>query len=244
MRALHSRAESERCYGALTPGELRVHGDGSAPSTIVGYAAVWDSPTELFPGFHEVVRRGAFTKSMQEADVVALFNHDENIPLARLSAGSLQLQEDDHGLLYEASVDRQDPDVLKVIRKIETRAVIGSSFQFKPVKAPQRFDENRKTVTRDLLEVKLIDVSPATFAAYASTSVQLRSWQESLLSEDEDVLIEIYRRSGLTDSELRVKLLSAVERVKAPEPPENGHSAQHQIDLQRTRTLDLLEMAS
>ena len=225
----------------MTPGEVRVHGGDGGPSKIVGYAAVFDSETEIFPGFKEVVRRGAFQKTMQEADVVALFNHDPSIPLARRSAGSLRLQEDDRGLLYEADIDREDPDALGVVRKIETRKVIGSSFQFQPVKAPVARSANGDLV-RDLVEVKLIDVGPVTFAAYADTSAQIRSWQDSDRSEQPEVLVEILRACRLTDPELRATLLGAVERVKASEPPEVGHSA-HQIEL-LSRALDLQELAT
>jgi HK97 family phage prohead protease len=220
---------------------VRVQGGEGEPSKIVGYAAVFDSETEIFPGFKETVRRGAFSKTIREADVVALFNHDPSIPLARRSAGSLRLQEDNHGLLYEADLDRQDPDALRVIRKIETKTVIGSSFQFQPVKAPAVRSADGQ-MSRDLLEVKLIDVGPVTFAAYADTSAQIRSWQDSERSEHPEVLVEILRGEGLTDLELRATLLAAVERVNAPEPPEVGHSA-HQIDLM-SRALDFCEMAS
>ncbi len=245
MRTLHNRAIPGRRYSALTPGEVRVQGVEGGPSKIVGYAAVFDSETEIFPGFREVVRRGAFSKTIREADVVALFNHDPSIPLARRSAGSLRLEEDQHGLSYEADLDRQDPDAIKVIRKIETKKVIGSSFQFHAVKAPERIETNaegRQSIVRDLLEVRLIDVGPVTFAAYSDTSAQIRSWQDSGRSEHPEVLVEILRDGGLTDTELRATLLAAVERVNAPEPPEVGHSA-HQIRLM-SRALDLCEMAS
>jgi HK97 family phage prohead protease len=64
--------------------EVRNEGD---KTTIVGYAAVFNSLSQNLGGFVEQVQPGAFKKTLQEADVRALFNHDPNIVLGRNKAG-------------------------------------------------------------------------------------------------------------------------------------------------------------
>ena len=81
--------------------EVRAEGNGN---TLVGYAALFDSPSEPMP-FIEYVKRGAFSKTLNDgADVRLLINH-EGVPLARSKSGTLALEEDERGLRVEADLD-------------------------------------------------------------------------------------------------------------------------------------------
>jgi phage head maturation protease len=75
--------------------EMRAEGEGN---TLIGYASVFDSPSEPMP-FIEYVKRGAFAKTLNDgADVRLLIDH-EGVPLARTKSGTLVLgTEDDRGL--------------------------------------------------------------------------------------------------------------------------------------------------
>lgn len=69
--------------------ELRVSQNDGA-QTIEGHAAVFDSWSELLGGifpFKEKVRHGAFSQSIGEDDIRALFNHDPNYVLGRNKIG-------------------------------------------------------------------------------------------------------------------------------------------------------------
>jgi HK97 family phage prohead protease len=85
-------------------GETRaITSDDGTLRKIVGYAAVFDKPSEDM-GFIEYVRKGAFKKAIGKSDARALFNHDtDTLPLGRQSAGTLILREDETGLYYEIS---------------------------------------------------------------------------------------------------------------------------------------------
>src|SRR5688572_16787467 len=84
----------------LSTTELRVEGDKSPK--IRGYAAMFDAWSEkLFGLFREKIRAGAFAKTIQEADIRALVNHDPNYILGRNRAGTLSLREDGRGLAVE-----------------------------------------------------------------------------------------------------------------------------------------------
>src|SRR5437868_2661973 len=81
--------------------ELEVRHDGSQP-VIEGYAAVFGKRSQDLGGFVEVVENTAFNKTIKEADVRALLNHDANHVLGRNKAGTLDLSTDDSGLYYRA----------------------------------------------------------------------------------------------------------------------------------------------
>lgn len=98
-------------------------GDSDIP-TLVGYAAKFDQVTDIGGFFNEVIRKGAFTGTIEDKDDVrALHNHDQNIVLGRTGPGTLRLKEDETGLRVEidppdtqqardlmVSIDRGDID--------------------------------------------------------------------------------------------------------------------------------------
>ena len=82
--------------------ELRA-GEGEAAGKLVGHAAVfdqWSTISEPWFGdlYEEQVAPGAFSKTIKEGDIRALWNHDPNIVLGRVKAGTLELREDETGL--------------------------------------------------------------------------------------------------------------------------------------------------
>jgi HK97 family phage prohead protease len=146
--------------------ELRAMPEGS---TLVGYAAVFDSPSEPLP-WTEYVRRGAFRKTINDgADVRLLIDH-EGVPLARTKSGTLTLEEDEIGLRVEAQLDEANPDAARVISALKRGDLSQMSFAFRTVK--DAWSENR--TIRDLKEVQLFDVSVVTYPAYEETVAELR----------------------------------------------------------------------
>jgi len=147
--------------------ELRADGDGK---TLVGYAAVFDSPSEPLP-WTEFVRRGAFSKTINDrADVRLLIDH-EGVPLARTKSGTLKLAEDDTGLRIEAALDDTNPDAAKLLSAMRRGDINQMSFAFETIK--DAWSDDRRT--RELREVRLYDVSVVTFPAYEQTMVALRN---------------------------------------------------------------------
>ena len=56
--------------------------DGEESATLYGHAAVFDQETIIGGYFREKIAPGAFKKTIKEADVRHLFNHDPNLVLA------------------------------------------------------------------------------------------------------------------------------------------------------------------
>lgn len=146
---------------------------------MTGYAAVFyreNQPgTEYIPweGHVERIANGAFAAALERGDDVrALFNHDSDQVLGRLSAGTLALAEDDTGLRYE--IDLPDTTIGRDVRELVQRGdITGSSFAFR---CNEWEDERRDDVMiRTIQSVELVDVGPVTFPAYEGTYVESRS---------------------------------------------------------------------
>ena len=151
--------------------EMRAEGDGN---TLIGYASVFDSPSEPMP-FIEYVKRGAFAKTLNDgADVRLLIDH-EGVPLARTKSGTLVLEEDERGLRVEADLDPSNPDAARIISAMKRGDLSQMSFAFRTIKDSYNADRS----VRELKEVQLFDVSVVTFPAYEETVAELRSRNES-----------------------------------------------------------------
>lgn len=155
--------------------EFRAAGDGKIRAG--GYAAKFDTLSQNLGGFVEQIRKGTFAKTVREADIRALFNHDDNFLLGRNRAGTLRLEEDDVGLAYE--VDLPDTTAGRdVATMLERGDLSGSSFSFRTIS-----DEWGETESgfplRTLTSVALLDVGPAVFPAYTDATSGLRSLAEA-----------------------------------------------------------------
>lgn len=177
MEQKNNKIELER--RSITLKELRVlEAENSAPKTIEGYAAVFDSWSEALGGnepFIEKVCKGAFEQSIIEDDIRALFNHDPNYVLGRNKSGTLTLQEDEKGLLVRINPPNNQwaNDLLVSIARGD---ITQMSFGF-TVESDRWSFENNKDI-RELVKVRLFDVSPVTFPAYTQTECGLRSVEE------------------------------------------------------------------
>lgn len=159
--------------------EVRAEGDGDA-AVVSGYAAIWDEVADIDGLWKEVVRRGAFRQSIADGDdVVALFNHNVSLLLGRTRSKTLSLVEDDVGLRFEVQVASTTAgrDLVASIKRGDIR---GASFSFIPRKpSGQKWSVDADGLEmRELLALKLLDVSPATQPYYSGTEVALRSRDE------------------------------------------------------------------
>ena len=178
IRAKRTKAMKENREKRKT-GELRaVTSEDGNPRKIVGYASVFDKPSEDM-GFIEYVRKGAFKNALPRSDARALFNHDtDTIPLGRQSAGTLILKEDDNGLYYEIT----PPDTQgarDLMTSIDRGDIKESSYGF--TVAVDEWDySDKNTVKRTIIEIEeVFDVSPVVYAAFNDTSVALRKMEEN-----------------------------------------------------------------
>jgi uncharacterized protein len=138
-----------------------------------GHAAVFDSETDIAGLFREVIRRGAFTRAIEERqDVALLLNHDPSTVMARVSNDTLRLAEDAIGLYFEAELDARDPDAVRTVNKIERGNISQMSFAFQAT--TDQWDHDSRPPLRSIIDTDLFDVSPVTYPAYQQTDVHAR----------------------------------------------------------------------
>jgi HK97 family phage prohead protease/HK97 family phage major capsid protein len=172
--------------------ELRA---GKKPMTLEGYAALYDEET-VVGGQRERIERGAFEGRLDD-DVRLLFNHDNNMPFARTTNGTLKLSLDENGLYYKADViDTQaGRDLYAMVKRGD---VSQSSFAFNI--SERRFDEGVMVIEK---VGQLYDVSPVTYPAYEATTVVARQ-------KEENKTVETMRKYTLED-------LQALRKQKSEE---------------------------
>lgn len=137
-----------------------------------GYAAVFNQLSDDLGGFRERVLPGAFAKTLKEADVRALWQHNVNYVLGRIKNKTLRLWEDTHGLTFEILPPNTQwaSDFLTSIRRGDVSQM---SFSFEAVH--DRWEDDPSLgIIRTLVEVRLLDISPVTFPAYPRTSVSVQ----------------------------------------------------------------------
>jgi HK97 family phage prohead protease len=145
--------------------------------TIAGYAAVFNSPTDICGLWLEVVEPGAFTETLSNGrDVLALYSHELERLLGRQSAGTLRLIQDDKGLAVEIDLpdtsDGRDVGVL-----VQRGDLKGMSFGFCVTK--QEWDETVTPPKRTIMAVDLYEVTVTADPAYEDTEIGMRSLEEA-----------------------------------------------------------------
>jgi HK97 family phage prohead protease len=205
------------------PFEVRdaAEGDGL---TLDGYGAVFRSPTRIdsWEGcFDEEIARGAFKKSLDERTPVLQFDHGRHPMVGSIPLGSFEtLREDAKGLHVVARL--HDNWLVQPVRDaIKSKAIPGMSFRFTVVKDEWRDatgallsadDVQRRLwssdasdpgsiMKRTLKEVRLFEVGPVVFPAYAATSVGVRSQELASLLTDPQARAELARLLVGTPSE-------------------------------------------
>ena len=198
--------EIERRVFKMT--ELRAPPEEGDGRTIAGHAAVFDELSEDLGGFREKIEPGAFTDTLKNDDVRALFNHNADYILGRTSAGTLRLREDKRGLIFENDVPETSygSDLLVSIRRGDVSEM---SFAFVALVDEWEKGSEKELDTRTLKVVRLFDASPVTFAAYPQTDVATRSlqaWRSGMESEADEERADRLRRMRLLEAEIAVRL--------------------------------------
>lgn len=224
--------------------EVRVVDAEDGQPTLQGYAAVFDALSEGLGFGQERVARGAFKRTLDHGgEVKALWNHNDDMVLGSLGAGTLKLVEDTVGLeVVIHPVDAQwARDRIASVRRGD---VTQMSFGFRTIRDSWEKDDDGVSI-RTLHEVQLIDVSPVPFPAYPQTSVALRSFVDA-----EELDAEAYEQAleslPLTNEEQRVLIQSALEerkrRVAGPGPESHPADAVKPSLSHLRRKLELEEL--
>ena len=140
---------------------------------LIGYFIKFDEETELWPGYCEVIKRAGVEKAITDADIRALFNHDDSLVLGRTGNGTLTLGVDDVGLFGDIIINKDDPQAVGAYARVKRGDVIGCSFGFIPIKIETEEREDGSYLDT-VLELEIFEVSPCTFPAYPQTEIAAR----------------------------------------------------------------------
>lgn len=167
---------------------VEIREDGGTPK-LVGYAALYDSESVVLPGgFTEVIKPGAFERALEKSgtDVVALYNHDDNMVLGRQSAGTLTLSSDARGLRYEITPP-SGPVGQIVTEAVRRRDVRGASFAFTVKPENEDYQSSKRGPVRYIREIdRLYDVSVVLNPAYPKTTAAVMARAAALAASVAD----------------------------------------------------------
>ena len=149
--------------------ELR---DGDSGQTIRGMAIPFNRNSADLGGFIERIEPGA-VKSVDDTDVVMLWQHDSTDPITRQSSG-LELEVRKSGLWFEAPASDFTERQLDLLQRGVVRHM---SFGFLTIE--DEWQQETKPVRRTLKEIELREISPVTWPAYAQTKVAVRSAEQA-----------------------------------------------------------------
>ncbi len=164
--------------------EIRANGTLTGKGkTLSGYAAVFNSEAVL-GDFTEVIRQGAFAKSLATgSNIRCLYHHQGDALLGTTRGGTLKLAEDAHGLKFELSLpDTTHGKDLAIL--VDRGDVSGCSFGFRVAPGGDRWEQRGAQMVRELLDVELMEVTLTSDPAYQDTTVAMRSYHDATWFDD------------------------------------------------------------
>ena len=169
--------------------ELRKSEDGRM--VVEGYATTFNQPYRLMGNdkitINEQVDRHAFDET-DMSDVIMQYDHAGRV-FARISNGTLELKDDDHGLKISADLGGTDIG-RQLYQEIEGGYTNKMSFGFTVTgdeKTRSKDEDGHVTVLRTITKIgKLYDVSAVSLPANDATEISARSIGDGLIAEAEE----------------------------------------------------------
>ena len=162
-----------------------------APSDVPGIVAYASTFDRIPDAYGDVVRRGAFAKSIQ-----AIKDSGNNLPLlyghvmddlANIIGTVTDLREDDHGLLIKADFDMENPMAQQVHRSVLSKAITKLSFAFTVHdQAPVELEDGTKA--NELRELEIYEVSLVVVPANPRAQVIAAKDGDPEMKMSEDIL--------------------------------------------------------
>lgn len=191
------------------PASYEVRTLGGKKVEISGYASTTETPYSMhdsYGAYTEVVRAGAFTKTIGEnADVAFLTNHG-GLTMARTSSGSLRLSEDSTGLHAAASLNTARSDVSDLVTAIEDGEIDEMSFAFQVMRQAWSPDYDERALVE--LNLNRGDVSAVNYGANPTTSIGMRAFRTRRSLDLHRISLDL--RAGKTLSTATMSTLAAV----------------------------------
>lgn len=146
----------------------------------------YNKNSEDLGGFVEVIKKGAFTKTIQESNIRCLWSHDTKYCLGTTKSGTLVLEDRNDGLYFDCSVPNTGW-ANDLFESLERRDVPGVSFGFNVIKDNWISNGSEKPALRELNEVRCFEISVGVaFPAYPDSNSEC-SMRALFLKRDIDI---------------------------------------------------------
>jgi uncharacterized protein len=168
--------------------EIRSQGEGEKEQKYVdGYGIVYDREVEIWDGYFEKIRPGAFADVLKSGrEVKSFFNHRADFVLATTKSNPvLELEDTDKGLRFKAPIPPTTyGNDLQI--NLERKNVRGASFTFSVPKDGDIVTRDKNGgYHREIVKAELYEIGPVTNPAYKQTKVGLRSKEEAFAEAEE-----------------------------------------------------------
>lgn len=161
-----------RLGGSVERVGLSVRADADDDATtgvqLRGLAVVFNSRSEYL-GFYEYIRPAAMDRTLSEQiDVRALWSHNRDLTIGRVSAGTLRMRKTSRGLSTEIDPPRWGASYVETVKR---RDVSGMSFAFETLDDEWHMEDGEPT--REVLDMRVFEVSGVSFPAYPATTLRV-----------------------------------------------------------------------
>lgn len=189
-------------------------GEESEERFVEGIGIVYDREVEIFPGFREKIRAGAFDRSLRsQSEIKSFFNHRPDYILSTTrSRPALVLADSEKGLRFRSPIPPTTyGNDLRV--NLDRKNIRGASFAFSVEREGQIITRDEKGVLhREITKATLYEIGPVTNPAYAKTTASLRSAEDTYKECLE--IVEREERSGqeqeIEKNREKIKLMNQI----------------------------------
>ena len=177
-----------REYRRIDAAEMETRKGDNGEMVVEGYATTFNMPYRLMTEgkvtVNEQVDRDAFRET-DMSDVIMQYDHEGRV-FARIANGTLQLEQDDHGLKIRANLGGTEIG-RQLFEEIEGGYTNKMSFGFTVTgqKTERTKDaEGQVTILRTITKIgKLYDVSAVSLPANDATEISARTISDGLIAE-------------------------------------------------------------
>ena len=177
-----------REYRRIDAAEMETRKGDNGEMVVEGYATTFNMPYRLMTDgkvtVNEQVDRDAFRET-DMSDVIMQYDHEGRV-FARIANGTLQLEQDDHGLKIRANLGGTEIG-RQLFEEIEGGYTNKMSFGFTVTgqKTERTKDaEGQVTILRTITKIgKLYDVSAVSLPANDATEISARTISDGLIAE-------------------------------------------------------------
>lgn len=164
----------------LKPRAARAEPDDLTDMELGGLAIVFNSKSNDLGGFREIIKPSAVDRTLAEGiDLRTLWNHNQDLTIGRISAGTMRAKKMPKGLAVEVNPPRW---ASAYVESVARRDIQGQSFGFRVVTDDWHLEDEE--AIREVLDMTVFETSFVSFPAYPATTAHAtkggqRSWIET-----------------------------------------------------------------